>query len=65
MNILAKFKCPYCGFEQYRPVEKYERYLQIETAYCDEENGGCGRLLAIGVEFTIHVTVYKLEEVRQ
>lgn len=64
MNILAKFKCPYCGMEQYRSVEKHERYEQLETLYCSEDDGGCGRRLAIGVEMTVKTTVYKLEEVQ-
>ena len=64
MKISVNFKCPYCGFVQNRNIEQASQYYMIHTITCDDDDGGCGRLLAISLVVKPIVTVFELKEVK-
>ena len=67
MNISAKFKCPYCGLVQIQNIEQEYQYYKVHPITCDDEEGGCGRLLAISISLEVKpiVTVFEMREVEK
>jgi hypothetical protein len=63
MNITITFTCPYCGCVGHEVIDQKSQYAQIHPIWCDAEEGGCGRLLAIEVELKPLGTVYEMKEV--
>jgi hypothetical protein len=65
MKISVKFTCPYCGFVQHQNIEQEYQYYKVHPITCDDEEGGCGRLLAISLEVKPIVTVFEMKEVEK
>lgn len=58
----SRFLCPHCRHENSAVVDVTSRTSDNRFfVRCDQEDGGCDRLLAIEVEVVTVVTPYRLE----
>jgi len=65
VEVRFKWTCPHCGFEQFgfATVKTKQGQCEPQFAYCDLEEGGCDRMVAIKPRLVVEATVYKLETV--
>jgi hypothetical protein len=66
MEVRFRWTCPHCGFEQGGYADVPSQHQDADRlVHCDDEEGGCGRLVAIKVAIEVKHKVYMLVDPQQ
>jgi hypothetical protein len=65
-DLRFEWTCPYCGFVNKGYAELKDHYGTMETrlVYCEKDEGGCDKQVALQPKARVTVTVFKLQEVK-
>ena len=60
MLLIAKWKCPICGYENSIAIDDHESRSQVR--FCDSDNGGCDNRVVVDVTVKVFATAKMIKE---